>query len=102
MENFDLDFVRLDFIKLRGFKFIAAELQLVKILLQKATNLDALVLVSQKNCLANIWTPYGRRYDKLLHSWKASPEAKIVTFEYVDDRGRPSSSRLREGIHPID
>ncbi|WVY92547.1 hypothetical protein V8G54_031635 [Vigna mungo] len=102
MENFDLDFVRLDFIKFRGFKFIAAELHLVKILLQKATNLDALVLVSQKNCLANIWTPYGRRYDKLLHSWKASPEAKIVTFEYVDDRGRPSSSRLKEGILAID
>ncbi|BAT87020.1 hypothetical protein LR48_Vigan09g249800 [Vigna angularis] len=102
MENFDLYFVRLNFIKLRGFKFIAAELQLVKILLQKATHLDALVLVSQKNCLANIWTPYGRRYDKLLNSWKASPEAKIVTFEHLDDRTRPSASRSREALLSMD
>ena len=96
MEKFDLYFDRLNFIKLRGFKFIAAELHLAKILLQKTTNLDALVLVSQKNCVANIWTPYGRRYDKLLNSWKASPEAKIVTFEHMDDRSQSGSSHSRE------
>ncbi|XP_027931471.1 putative FBD-associated F-box protein At1g61330 isoform X2 [Vigna unguiculata] len=103
MENFDLCFDRLNFIKLRGFKFITAELQLVKILLQKATHLDALVLVSQKNCVANVWTPYGRRYDKLLHSWKASPEAKIVTFEHLDDQSRSSSSsHSRDCVLSID
>ncbi|KAK7331866.1 hypothetical protein VNO80_28607 [Phaseolus coccineus] len=98
MEKFDLCFDRLNYIKFRGFKFIAAELQLAKILLQKTTHLDALVLVSQKNCVANTWTQYGRRYDQLFHSWKASPEAKIVTFEYTDDPSCSSSSHSKEWL----
>ncbi|KAL9321271.1 hypothetical protein ACSQ67_013110 [Phaseolus vulgaris] len=102
MEKFDLCFDRLNYIKLRGFKFIAAELQLAKILLQKTTHLDALVLVSQKNCVANICTPYGRKYDQLFHSWKASPEAKIVTFEHTDDPGRSSSSHSKEWLFSSD
>ncbi|CAJ1961540.1 unnamed protein product [Sphenostylis stenocarpa] len=99
MDKFDHNFDRLNFIKLRGVKFIQSELQLVKILLQKATHLEALVLISQKNCHVNVWTPEGRRYDKLLDSWKASPNTKIVSFEHVAaDHSRASTSNSRQWL----
>jgi len=95
LENFDHYFDRLKFIKLKGFKFLQSELQLVKILLNKATHLEALILVSPKSVRIKLWRADGPKYSHLFYSWKASPEVKIVLFEHTADRSlvHPSHSK---------
>ncbi|KAG4977929.1 hypothetical protein JHK86_037403 [Glycine max] len=95
LDKLDHYFDRLKYIKLKGFKFLQSELQLVKILLSKATHLEALILVTPKNGRIKLWRADGPKYSHLFDSWKASPEVKIVLFEHTADRSlvRPSHSK---------
>nr|KYP63000.1 Putative FBD-associated F-box protein At1g61330 family [Cajanus cajan] len=88
LDKLDHYFDRLKYIRLKGFKFLQSELQLVKILLNKATNLEALVFVTPKNGRTKLYRADAPRYSQLLLSWKTSPEAKIVLFDHMNDKSR--------------
>ncbi|TKY71627.1 putative FBD-associated F-box protein [Spatholobus suberectus] len=95
LDKFDHFFDRLKFIKLKGFKFLQSELQLAKILLKKATHLEALVLVTPKNGRTKLYKVDAPNYDPLFGSWKASPEAKIILFEHMSDKSRNNNISLQ-------
>ncbi|KAL2341955.1 hypothetical protein Fmac_009895 [Flemingia macrophylla] len=88
LEKLDCYFDRLKFIRLKGFKFLQSELNLVNILLKKAINLEALVFVTPKNPHTRLYRAYVPHYSQLFLSWKASQDAKIVLFGHTNDKSR--------------
>ncbi|RDX71261.1 putative FBD-associated F-box protein, partial [Mucuna pruriens] len=95
LDKLDHYFDQLKFIKLRGFKFLQSELQLAKILLKKATHLEALILVTPRNGRTKLYRADAPKYSQLFLSWKASPDARIVLFEHLNDKSRIRPSHTK-------
>ncbi|KAK7412273.1 hypothetical protein VNO78_03725 [Psophocarpus tetragonolobus] len=95
LDKFDHYFDRLKFVKLKGFKFLQSELELVKIILKKATHLEALIFVGAKNGYTKFWRVNSSKYEQLFSYWKASPAARIVLLRHTSDRSGvlPSHSK---------
>ncbi|KAK7327968.1 hypothetical protein VNO77_22062 [Canavalia gladiata] len=79
-------FNKLRVVKLNGFKFLRSELELVKILLQRAISLELLVLVTPKNGRTKLRSQDAPKYNLLFLTWKASPATKIVLYEHFNDK----------------
>uniref|UniRef100_A0A5B7BFQ6 Uncharacterized protein n=1 Tax=Davidia involucrata TaxID=16924 RepID=A0A5B7BFQ6_DAVIN len=96
-ENFEHcnpPFQRLKFIKVKGFKFQKLELEMVKFFLNKAMLLESLALVTSRNNHPN--SQNASIYDRIFLSWRASPNAKIDIYEYLNDRSsiHPKHSKI--------
>ncbi|KAI3409288.1 F-box domain-containing protein [Psidium guajava] len=71
---------RLEFVKVKGFRFRQHEHELVKFFLQKAINLETLALVSSRNRLyPRFYSDYIDSYRKFI-MWKTCPRARVDVF----------------------
>lgn len=84
-------FTELKVAVVRCFKFLASELELLKIILQRATILEMVFLILPENGCSE----FRPEYAKLVHSWKASTKAKVHVYEsyYDESFGNPTHSK---------
>jgi len=82
LDNCNHKFIQLKVVVLRNFKYLPSELELVKIVLQRATNLERLVLIPPRiNGRCKFKREDTPKYEKLLCSWKASERAIVELQE---------------------
>lgn len=86
IDQYQYYFPRLKYVKLTGFKFEECELELVKLLLQKSFNLEALVFITPRNNRTRlIYAPNAVHYRNLFQSWAVSPKLKMNLYEHIND-----------------
>ncbi|XP_058726120.1 putative FBD-associated F-box protein At1g61330 [Vicia villosa] len=87
LDNWIHKFSCLKDVVLRSFKFLPSKLELVKIILQRATILESLVFLPPKTIGCNLLKRQDAlKYEKLFGSWRASTRAIIKLDEnYVEN-----------------
>ncbi|KAK2644202.1 hypothetical protein Ddye_019397 [Dipteronia dyeriana] len=85
-ELYNVPMIKLRLIKIKGFKHQHHEMEMVKCLLQAATSLETLILVTAKSYRATARTLNLGTLESIPHSWKSSPNAEIKM--YHADRSR--------------
>ncbi|XP_054790302.1 putative FBD-associated F-box protein At1g61330 [Prosopis cineraria] len=96
LDKFKYGFNRLRFVKLIGFTFAQYEIELVKVLLQKSQNLEAMVFVLPRNHRTRLGRATdAKSYNKQFRSWTVSKKAKMFLYESHNDRSMsPSHSKF--------
>ncbi|OWM77530.1 hypothetical protein CDL15_Pgr016928 [Punica granatum] len=85
LEKFSDVLDNLKFIYIKNFQFQPNELELVKFFLQKAKNLETLVITTPKSPTPKVTAMSIRSYNTLL-DWKASPKADISIYHYFNEK----------------
>lgn len=86
LDNSNHKFTQLKVVVLRSFKFLPSELELVKIILQRATILESLFLIPPKNGCSKFKRQDAAQYQNLFGSWRASTKVIVGIYEgYVDE-----------------
>lgn len=75
----------LKFVKLRGFRFLKHEIEMVRYFLKRTLQLEYMVLVFPKNGNIDITTLDVAIFGQLFRTWKISPKAQILVFEHWND-----------------
>lgn len=89
LEAFTTFFHALKFIKLRGFKFVKHEIEMVRFFLKRSPHLQVMALLFPKNGNVEIQPSDASVYGRLFRSWKASQEAQILVYEHWNDTTIP-------------
>ncbi|KAK0579077.1 hypothetical protein LWI29_020589 [Acer saccharum] len=97
-ELYNAPMTKLRLIKIKGFKYEDHEIKLVKCLLQAATSLETLILVSTTGYRATTPALNLVMLESNLHSWKSSPNAEIKM--YHADRNKYNSADVVSGVFP--
>jgi len=83
LDNCNYKFTQLKVVVLRSFKYLSSELELVKILLHRAINLERLELIPPKVYrLCKFKKKDTPNYENLFCSWRASTRAVIKLHKY--------------------
>ncbi|KAK7302693.1 hypothetical protein RJT34_13589 [Clitoria ternatea] len=85
IEKVEDKFGWLRIVKLQGFKFLASELELVKIILQKAINLESLILVTPRNGRNKLCKQDASQYEHLFLNWQTSQKAQILLYDHCNN-----------------
>lgn len=95
IDNCNHKFTQLKVVVVRSFKFLASELELLKIILQRATILEMVFLILPENGCCEFRTQDVPEYAKLINSWKVSTKAKVNVYESYHDEcfGNPTHSK---------
>jgi len=94
LDSYNHKFTQLKVVVVRNFKFLSSELELLKIILQRATILEMVFLILPENGCSEFRTEDVPDYEKLFYSWKASTKAIVHVHESYDDEsfGNPTHS----------
>ena len=88
-ELYNEPMTKLRLIKIKGFKHQHHEMELVKCLIQAATSLETLILVTSKSYRATAPALNLGMLESILHSWKSSPNAEIKMYDADKSRIDP-------------
>ncbi|PON70944.1 FBD domain containing protein [Parasponia andersonii] len=95
LEDSPAIFQSLKFLKLRGFKFLSHELELVEYFLKRSPKLESMVLLLSKNGSVDIQPRDAAVCAYLFRIWQANSEAQVHVCEHRSDESpSPKHSRV--------
>lgn len=93
-------FTQLKVLMIRNFKFLPSELELVKIVLQRATILERLTLIPpESDGSSKFEGEYAAKYVKLFGSWAASTRVVIKLHEKYVDKSFDNPTHPKRWLH---
>ncbi|XP_030491002.1 putative FBD-associated F-box protein At1g61330 [Cannabis sativa] len=89
IESFSTIFENLKVMKLKGFKFLNQEIDLVRMFLKRSPEMEEMILVYPKNKdHMNMYIDPGNEviFNRLFQDWKCSPKIQIIAQENAKDK----------------